>query len=149
MSSTDEARELARLFDGRTVELAQLLSSQLAVLKTQAQMYVGLGGVCITVTGFSGHNMVNAGPLSAGAMIIGILLILVSIVITLRTLSSVHWVTQDLGGTAEDLALRVIARRDSQHRALSIAGVFIGTGLLFYLAAVLLAAAARGHWSAP
>jgi hypothetical protein len=149
VGSTDEAKELARLFDGRTVELAQLLSSQLAVLKAQAQMYVGLGGVCITVTGFSGHNMVNAGPLSAGAMIIGILLILVAIVITLRTLSSVHWVTQDLGGDAEDLARRVIARRDAQHRSLSIAGVFIGTGLLFYLGAVLLAAVARGHWSAP
>lgn len=149
MSSTEEARELAQLFDGRTVELAQLLAGQLAVLKGQAQMYVGLGGVCITVTGFSGHNMVNAGPLSAGAMIIGILLILVSIVITLRTLSSVHWVTQELGGSAEDLARRVIARRDSQQRALSVAGVFIGTGLLFYLAAVLLAAVARGHWTAP
>jgi hypothetical protein len=149
VGSTDEAKELARLFDGRTVELAHVLSNQLAVLKGQAQMYVGLGGVCITVTGFSGHNMVNAGPLSAGAMIIGILLILVSIVITLRTLSSVHWVTQELGGNAEDLARRVIARRDAQQRSLSIAGVFIGTGLLFYLAAVLLAAVARGHWSAP
>jgi hypothetical protein len=149
VSSTDEARELARLFDGKTVELAQLLSSQLAVLKAQAQMYVGLGGVCITVTGFSGHNMVNAGRLSAGAMILGILLILVAIVITLRTLSSVHWVTQDLGGSAEDLARRVIARRDAQHRSLSIAGAFIGTGLLFYLAAVLLAALARAHWTAP
>lgn len=149
MSSSDEARELAQLFDGRTVELAQLLSNQLAVLKTQAQMYVGLGGVCITVTGFSGHNMVNAGPLSAGAMIIGILLILVAIVITLRTLASVRWVTQELGGNAEDLARRVIARRDAQQRSLSVAGIFIGTGLLFYLGAVLLAAAARGHWSAP
>jgi len=149
VSSTDEAKELARLFDGRVVELVQLLANQLAVLKAQAQMYVGLGGVCITVTGFSGHNMVNAGPASAVAMIIGILLILVAIVITLRTLSSVHWVTQDLGSNTEDLARRVIARRDAQQRSLSVAGVFIGTGLLFYLGAVLLAAVARGHWSAP
>jgi hypothetical protein len=82
-------------------------------------------------------------------MILGILLILVAIVMTLRILASIRWVTQELGGEPLDLARRVIARRDAQKRALSRAGVLIAAGLCFYLGAVILAAVARGHWSAP
>ena len=149
MEPDREARELARLFEGRTVELVSYLANQLAVLKGQAQMYLGLSGVCITVTGFSGHNMVNAGPLSAGSMILGIALILVAIVITLRCLSSIRWVTQELGGSPEELVARVIVRRNAQQRALYWAGVLIGVGLFFYLGAVVLAAIAKAHWSPP
>jgi hypothetical protein len=149
MSPEREADELARLFDGRTIELVGFLSGQLAVLKAQAQMYLGIAGVCITVTGFSGHNMVNAGPLSATSMIIGILLILGAIVVTLRVLSTIRWVTQELGGAPAELAARVIGRRNAQQRGLSVAGVLLGVGLFCYLIAVVLAAWSRAHWSPP
>jgi hypothetical protein len=125
------------------------LSAQLAVLKGQAQTYLGIAGVCISVTGFSGHNMVNAGPLSAGSMIAGIALILGAIVIALRSIAAIRWVTQDLGGTPEQLAMRVIERRNAQQRVLGRAGALIGAGLAFYLCAVVLAAATKGHWTPP
>ncbi len=149
LSPEREAEELARLFDQREVELLGFLSSQLAVLKTQGQIYLGIAGVCISVTGFAGHNMVNAGPLSAGSMIIGILLILLAIVLALRCLASIRWVTQELGGTPRELARRVITRRNAQQRTLSIAGALIGAGLSFYLIAVVLAAWTRAHWTPP
>ena len=149
MSPEREANELAQLFQGKNIELVGFLSGQLAVLKSQAQMYLGIAGVCISVTGFAGHNMVNAGPLSAAGMIAGILLILGAIVVTLYVLAGIRWVTQDLGGAPAELASRVIARRNSQQRALSVAGVLLGVGLFFYLAAVVLAAWSRARWSPP
>jgi hypothetical protein len=149
VSPEREAKELARLFGEREIELVSFLSGQLAVLKTQGQIYLGIAGVCISVTGFAGHNMVNAGPLSAGSMIVGLLLILLAIVLALRCLASIRWVTQDLGKSPEELARHVIARRNVQQKTLSLAGVFIGAGLLFYLGAVVLAAWSRAHWSPP
>lgn len=149
MSVESEARELARAFEGRTSDLVTFLAGQLAVLKSQAQTYLGIAGVCISVTGFSGHNMVNAGPLSAGSMIVGIGLILAAIVIALRSIAAIRWVTQDLGGAPEELAARVIERRNAQQRVLGRAGALIGVGLAFYLVAVVLAAASKGHWTPP
>jgi hypothetical protein len=144
-----EAGELARIFEGRTPELVSFLSGQLAVLKSQGQIYLGIAGVCISVTGFAGHNMVNAGPLSAASMIAGIALILVAILLALRALAAIRWVTQDLGGSPDELALRVIRRRNAQQRWLTRTGALIGAGLALYLVAVVIAAWARGHWTPP
>lgn len=149
MTPEREAEELARLFDGRDVELLSFLAGQLGVLKGQAQIYLGIAGVCLSVTGFAGHNMVNAGPASAGCMIAGLACILAAIVVSLLALGRIRWVSQDIGGGARELALRVIARRDAQRSALLRAGVLIGVGLALYTVAVVLAALTRGGWTPP
>lgn len=148
MAEAREAEHLAAAFE-HTGELVSFLAGQLAVLRTQAQAFVGIAGICISVTGFAGHNMVNAGPLSAGAMILGISLILVAIVITLRCLANIRWVTQDLGDSNVELARRVLSRRNQLQHSLQLAVTLIGVGLGFYVIAVVLAALSRAHWSPP
>ncbi|MEZ4222224.1 MAG: hypothetical protein R3B13_14910 [Polyangiaceae bacterium] len=149
MSEATEAEELSRLFEGRTVELVSYLAGQLSVLKGQAQTYLGIAGLCISVTGFAGHNIVNAGLAAAGCMVAGIVLILVAIAIALRALGGIRWVSQDLGVAPRDLALRVIERRNLQQRSLGLAGALIGAGLTAYLVAVVMAAVTKGHWTPP
>lgn len=148
MGEAREAENLAAAFE-RTGELVSFLAGQLAVLRTQAQTFLGIAGICISVTGFAGHNMVNAGPFAAGAMIVGVTLILVAIVITLQCLANVRWVTQDLGDGNVELARRVLQRRNLLQRALHRSMALIAVGLAFYVAAVVLAALAKGHWTPP
>ncbi|MBI3206598.1 MAG: hypothetical protein HYZ29_33985 [Myxococcales bacterium] len=148
MAEAGEAENLAATCE-RSQELVSLLSGQLAVLRTQAQTFLGIAGICISVTGFAGHNMVNAGLPSALAMIVGVAFILVAIVITIRCLSSVRWVTQDLGHGNVELARRVIARRDRLLRKLNLAAALIAVGLACYLVAVMLAALTKGGWTPP
>ncbi|MBM66183.1 MAG: hypothetical protein CMH55_08125 [Myxococcales bacterium] len=45
MTERDEAQRLAQLFEGRPVALVTFLSGQLSVLKSQAQMQLGLCGL--------------------------------------------------------------------------------------------------------
>ncbi len=149
MSDEDEAQNLARLFEGRGPELLSFLSGQLAVLRGQGHTYLGISGVCISVTGFSGHNMVNAGLASAFSMVLGLVLILAAIVLTLRALRRIRWVSEDLGTTPEQVAARVISRRNVQQRALERAGILVGVGLTFYLSAVVLAALGKAGWTVP
>lgn len=148
MGEAREAENLAAAFE-RTGELVSFLAAQLAVLRTQAQTFLGIAGICISVTGFAGHNMVNAGPFAAGAMIVGVTLILVAIVITLQCLANVRWVTQDLGDGNVELARRVLERRNSLQRALHRSMALIAVGLAFYVVAVVLAALAKGRWTPP
>ena len=143
----EEANHLVDLFEGRTPELLALLSSQLTVLKNQAAMLMGLAGLTVTVTGFSGHLMVRAGPAAWIPMVVGILAILVAVVVTLRVMLPVRWVTQ---GLAADLGRSVeatIGHRNHQQRGLSWAGGLVALGLCGYLLAVVVAALRNG-WAA-
>jgi len=136
-----EAERLVAIFSGP--ELLEFLAGQLGVLKHQAQMLLGLCGLAITVTGFSGSNMIQAGRASAIALVVGIGLILLGALGSLHSLMSVRWVTEDLADDLVDTAYVVIVRRNAQLRRLSMAGILVACGLAAYLTSVALAAFAH------
>jgi len=136
-----EAERLSAIFKGP--ELLEFLAGQLGVLKHQAQMLLGMCGLAITVTGFSGSNMIQAGRASAIALVVGIGLILLGALGSLHSLMSVRWVTEDLAEDLVDTAYVVILRRNTQLRRLSMAGILVACGLAAYLTSVALAAFAH------
>ncbi len=136
----EEAHRLARLFHDRPDQLLTLLSGQLAVLKQQAHALMGLCGLVVTVTGFSGAHMVRAGSTPALLMVLGIAWVLVASVLCLRAMAQVRWVTKELTEDLRETAAAVIARRDQQHAVLSWSAACVACGLACYLAAVAVAA---------
>ncbi|MCA9625477.1 MAG: hypothetical protein KC731_40930 [Myxococcales bacterium] len=145
MTKRQEAERLARLYEGQGHLLVGFLSGQLGIVKHQAQLLVGLCGLAVTVTGFSGAHMIRAGSLAATSMVVGIALILVGLLLCLRTLGRLHWVSQDLDDDLAVTAERVIARRDRHQRYVTVAGGFVAAGLAAYLVAVVLAALINGN----
>ena len=142
MDVNDEARRLCALYAGRAPDLIQALSNQIWTVKTYAQVLVGLCGLTITVTGFSGAHMIRAGSLSASLMVAGIALVLVGLVVCIRTITMLRWVSQELRDDLVDTAIAVIHRRNRQQRILSVGAVFVIAGLAAYLGAVMVAALA-------
>lgn len=149
MATNDEVKHLVRLYEGNAPQLMTLLSSQLQVVKTQGQMLLGLCGITITVTGFSGHNMVRAGMFSTVCMVLGISIILVAIVLTLRALARILWVSAELDEDIEKTVRTVIERRDRQQRALQVAASAITVGFALYSMAVIAAAFSGSKWTPP
>jgi hypothetical protein len=141
----DEARRLHALYAGRDADLVNHLSSQIGTVKTYAQVLVGLCGLTVTVTGFSGAHMIRAGSLSASLMAVGIALVLVGLVVCIRTITLLRWVSQELRDDLVDTAIAVIERRNRQQRMLSVASVFVVAGLASYLGAVVVAALASAE----
>jgi hypothetical protein len=144
MDVHDEARRLRALYAGRDADLVQFLSNQIATVKTYAQVLVGLCGLTITVTGFSGAHMIRAGSLSASLMVAGIFLVLVGLAVCIRTITMLRWVSQELRDDLVETAVTVIQRRNAQQQRLSVAAVFVVAGLGAYLGAVVVAALASG-----
>lgn len=140
----EEGENLVALLEGSPASLISFLSGQLGVLKTQAQMIMGIAGLIITVTGFSGHHMVRGGTLSTIAMVAGIVFTLGGVIQTVRTLGKIRWVSQDLGGPLHEVAARIIARRNQEQRALTYSGAMVSVGLCAYLISVVLAALHNG-----
>lgn len=135
---TEEAAQLARIF--APGELLNYLSTQLGVLKNQAQNLLGLCGLAVTVTGFSGTHMIAAGRLSATSMVLGIALILAGALTALWALLKVAWVSQVLCEDLAESARRVLEHRDRMARRLAVSGVLVGAGLAAYLFSVAAAA---------
>lgn len=144
----DEAERIRHLFAGQDAQFMMYLASQLTTLKTYAQVLVGLCGLTVTVTGFSGAHMIRAGSLSAVLMVSGIALVLVGLVLCLRTLTILRWVSQELRDDLVETAVVIIRRRNLQQRQVGIAGFFIAGGLAFYLAAVSAAALMNNNLAA-
>jgi hypothetical protein len=141
----DEARRLHQLFADQPAQLVQYLSHQIATVKTYAQILVGLCGLTVTVTGFSGAHMIRAGSLSAGLMVGGIALVVLGLMLCLRTITGLRWVSQELRDDLVETAVVVIHRRNRKQRSLSVAAVFVAAGLVCYLAAVSVAALVTGN----
>ena len=147
VSVNDEVRHLLRLFKDQPVALVQYLGHQIATVKTYAQVLIGLSGLTVTVTGFSGAHMIRSGSLSASLMVGGIALVMVGLVICIRTITRLHWVSQDLRDDLEETLGIVLQRRNRHQRALSVAAVFVAGGLACYLASVTVAALVAGNFA--
>lgn len=141
----EEARRLHQLFANDPAHFIQYLSNQIATVKTYAQILVGLCGLTVTVTGFSGAHMIRSGSLSAGLMVAGIALVLGGLMMCLQTITGLRWVSQELRDDLIETAVVVIRRRNRKQRLLSIAAVFVAGGLVCYLAAVSVAALVSGN----
>ncbi len=141
----DEARRLHQLFADSPAQLVQYLSNQIATVKTYAQILVGLCGLTVTVTGFSGAHMIRSGSTSAGLMVAGIALVLIGLLLCLQTITGLRWVSQELRDDLIETAVVVIHRRNRKQRTLTIAAVFVAGGLFCYLGAVSVAALVTGN----
>jgi hypothetical protein len=141
----EEAKQLHQLFAHQPSQLVQYLSGQIATVKTYAQLLVGLCGLTVTVTGFSGAHMIRSGSISSGLMVMGIALIMVGLLLCLRTITGLRWVSQDLREDLVEMAVVVIKRRNHKQQLVSTAAVFVACGLFAYLAAVCVAALVAGN----
>ncbi len=147
MDVREEARRLHALFAEQPAQLVQFLSGQIATVKTYAQILVGLCGLTVTVTGFSGAHMIRSGSISAGLMVAGIALVMIGLVVCIRTITALRWVSQELQDDLIETAVVVIERRNRQQHLLSLAAVFVAGGLGCYLAAVSVAALVSGNFA--
>lgn len=144
MEVREEARRLNELFANRPADMILYLGTQIATVKTYAQILLGLCGLTVTVTGFSGAHMIRAGSVSASLMIGGIALVVVGMVLCIRTITRLRWVSQELRDDLIETVSVVIGHRNGQQRMLSVAALFVAGGLTCYLGAVTVAALAAG-----
>ncbi|MBP8808790.1 MAG: hypothetical protein KBG48_33355 [Kofleriaceae bacterium] len=148
MDTREEARRLRDLFVDQPAQYVQFLSNQIATVKTYAQVLIGLCGLTITVTGFSGAHMIRSGSTAAMLMVAGIALVMIGLVVCIRTITKLRWVSQELRDDLIETAVVVLERRNRQQRLVSIAALFVAGGLACYLAAVSVAALVSGNFAA-
>jgi hypothetical protein len=149
MDVREEARRIHQLFADQPSQLIVYLAGQIATVKTYAQILVGLCGLAITVTGFSGAHMIRSGSLASTLMICGISLVIIGLIVCLRTITALRWVSQELRDDLVETAAVVIERRNRQQHAVTTAAMFVAGGIVCYLGAVSVAAIVSGNLATP
>lgn len=143
------AAELTRLRAvlGSDAEVYRTLQHQFGVLFQRTQSVFTLGGLTITVTGFSGHRIMAAGLASGLPVLIGLALALLALGLALYGISRIRFLSRHEGRDSEESFLLAMAVRDRKTRLFTWSLAFLILGLAFYVmgVSVYLFAAAGGR----
>ncbi len=137
-SAKKEAQDILRLTEQNTLKALEIIERQLFAIYTRAQALVGLAGVVITVTGFSGRRIAGT-SLPAQLLIIGGLATVLGCIIWIyMSVMKINWSTSALSEDPVDCLLKLIERRNSKTRAYLLGGYVFFFGLALYCISVSL-----------
>ncbi|HSR36797.1 MAG TPA: hypothetical protein VLL73_06405 [Desulfurivibrionaceae bacterium] len=138
----DKTEEIAQEYEymrqvlGSDAEVWKVLQHQFSVLQQRMQTIFTLGALGITVTGFSGHRIVAAGPASGIPLVIGLLTILVALCLALSGSSKLRWLSTFHGPEVAANFMAILAARNEKSRLFKQALTVLLVGLGWYVVAI-------------
>ncbi|MFT5423848.1 MAG: hypothetical protein ACI89L_001639 [Phycisphaerales bacterium] len=133
-----EIDHMISLFGTDAKGLYAVLEKQFSVLMTRAQVLMGLCGVVITTTGFSGRIIAGTSDLAQWLIISGISLTLAAAAVVVFGVLPLKWLTQQPGNTTDEWLAESLRYRDSKLRHYRVGVVLMLAGLTLYVAAIAL-----------
>lgn len=124
--------------DANPKEITSLLERQFAVLTGRAQMLLGLSGIVITTTGFSGRAIASTGLLAQWLIVSGIFFVLSGAVAIVWGILRLNWVTQLIHTDIRVALIQMLAYRDRKTRAYRMGLILLIIGLTLYVSAIAL-----------
>lgn len=124
--------------DANLKDLTSLLERQFAVLTGRAQMLLGLSGIVITTTGFSGRAIASTGLWAQWFVVSGIFFVLAGAVAIVWGILQLNWVTQLVGSDIRKAVIDMLTYRNRKTRAYRLGLVLLIIGLTLYVCAIAL-----------
>jgi hypothetical protein len=113
-----------------------VMERQLGVLMNRAQLLLGLCGIAITTTGFSGRLIAGTDRLAQWLIVSGLALVLLSACVLVWGVLHVRWMTQQQGKTIEKWLAAALEYRDRKTQHYRVAIVLLLIGLAMYVGAI-------------
>jgi hypothetical protein len=132
----EEVKRILAVYNDSEPEVQRLLTMQLTTLHNRAQVLLGLSGVAITTTGFSGRSIAGTGTTAQFLIIAGVSTVLFAAMIVVVGVLQLNWLTQVSGDTLEERLHTMLMYRDRKMLYYRIAIVALIAGLTMYVAAI-------------
>jgi hypothetical protein len=114
------------------------LTASFNVLQNRSQMLLSLITICLTVSGFSGPKIVQAGSFARYSLIVGIVFVLFSVFLLLTGPLPLRWVYEyRAAGEIENTLRMLIQCRDMRSRRYRAAAVCLTIGLNAYMISLI------------
>ncbi len=119
-------------------EIMEMLERNFLVLHNRAQVLLGLCGIIISTTGFSGRNIAGSSLTGQILIIIGVAMVLISAAVVCWSVLHLRWLTMTPGDDLRQWLTASLAYRDYKTTCYRIALFIMMTGLTAYVAAIVL-----------
>ncbi len=132
-----EAQKILQIYGRDDVRsVMELIERQFMVLHHRSQVLLGLSGIVITTTGFSGRLIAGTNALAQGLIISGVALVMAAATVVCYGVLHLRWLTQHPGGQIEQWLDHTLAYRDRKTRFYRVAIVLTVLGLGLYVASI-------------
>ena len=137
LSRDAEADRILRYYGPDAMpEIMAMLERQFVVLHNRAQVLLGLCGIVVTTTGFSGRLVAGTSSSAQWLIIIGVALSLIAACVVVRGVLHLYWLTMQPGDTTRTWLITSLAYRDKKTRAYRIGIILLIAGLTAYAGAL-------------
>ena len=117
-------------------EIMAMLERQFMVLHTRAQVLLGLCGIVVTTTGFSGRLVAGTNAAAQWLIIVGVALCLLAAGVVVWGVLHLYWLTMQPGDTTRTWLTTSLAYRDKKTRAYRVGIILLIAGLTVYAGAL-------------
>src|SRR5438477_2180683 len=131
-----EAEHVLQLCLNDHLRAYELVERQIGVLVVRAQVMLSLGGIVITVTGFSGRAIAETSELARICVALGILVVLAAAVVAIAGVLKLKWLSEEIDAEPIVTLLRILELRDRKSRNLRWALSLFVVVLALYCAAI-------------
>lgn len=136
VSSDEEVKRILEIHQNNEVDVQRLLTGQFSTLHNRAQVLLGLSGIAITTTGFSGRAIAGTSRASQFLIIAGVSTVLLAAAVVVAGVMQLNWLTQMEGDTLEERLRNTLIYRDRKVRFYRAGLVLLLLGLAMYVAAI-------------
>ena len=127
-----EARRILDRYGDDLPGIMAMLERQFAVLHNRAQVALGLAGIVVSTTGFSGRLVAGTNTLSQVLIISGLSLILLSAAVVVYGVLHLRWLTMQGGDTTAAWLVTSLSYRDRKTKAYRVGVIILLIGLVLY-----------------
>jgi hypothetical protein len=132
----ESARILREYDDAGFPDMMAMLERQFAVLHNRAQVLLGLCGIIISTTGFSGRLVAGTNAAAQWLVIVGVALVLLAAAIVCWGVLHLRWLTMQLGADNAEWLATSLRYRDTKTNYYRVALLLMLVGLTLYAAAI-------------
>jgi len=141
MDRTTERKRIREIWRDDGAGIMAMLERQFTVLHNRAQVLLGLCGIILSATGFSGRIVAGTNRLAQALIVAGVIGVLAAAVLNGWGVLHVRWLTQQPGATLDewlDVSLRYRDRKTAFYRA-ALAALLLGLACYVGAISVMLA----------
>jgi hypothetical protein len=139
LGEEDEAEHLLALYGGGERGLAsslEVVTRQFGTIQARTQLLLTLATITLTITGFSGARIVEAGgPVARWGLAVGLVFVLLTVILLLVNLR-VRWLTA-VPGEPKAVLAEVLRYRNAKTGWYLLQITLLGIGLTSYVGAVI------------
>lgn len=117
-------------------EIMAMLERQFGVLHNRAQVTLGLCGIIISTTGFSGRIIAGTNMLAQALVIAGVVFVLLSAAVVVWGVLHLRWLTMQAGESTPQWLAMALSYRDQKTRSYRVSIYLLIVGLTFYVGAI-------------